>query len=42
MKQVQSYSDGSVILVESISAAEDAISSARGRLADKRWRRGAQ
>jgi hypothetical protein len=34
MKQAQSYSDGSVILVASISA-EDAISSARGRLADE-------
>lgn len=35
MKQAQSYSDGSVILAASISA-EDAISSARGRLADGR------
>jgi hypothetical protein len=34
MKQVQSYSDGSVILAVS-SSAEDAISSARGRLADE-------
>jgi hypothetical protein len=35
MKQVQSYSDGSVTLAVS-SSAEDAISSARGRLADER------
>ena len=35
MKQAQSYSDGSVILVVS-SSVEDAISSARGRLADGR------
>lgn len=35
MKQAQSYSDGSVILAVSISA-EEAISSARGRLANGR------
>ena len=35
MKQVQSYSDGSVTLAVS-SSAEDAMSSARGRLAEER------
>ena len=41
MKQAQSYSDGSVILAAS-SSVEDAISSARGRLADERGGQGKQ